>query len=58
MNDERDPKLEALFQESVPEDLSNDFTDKVMTGVENRHRNLVIGRVAIVALPGGWPVRM
>jgi len=50
MNDERDPKLEALFKDAAAESSSDDFTDKVMMGVASRHRNVMIGRIAIVAL--------
>lgn len=50
MNDERDPKLEALFTDAEAESPNDDFTDKVMTGVASRRRNVMIGRIAIVAL--------
>ncbi|MDH3334953.1 MAG: hypothetical protein OES59_07350 [Gammaproteobacteria bacterium] len=50
MNDERDPKLEALFTDSAAESPNDDFTDKVMTSVASRRRNVMIGRIAIVVL--------
>jgi len=60
MNDERDPKLEALFKDAAAESPNDDFTDKVMTNddftdkvmasVASRRRNVMIGRIAIVAL--------
>ena len=50
MNDERDPKLEALFTNAAAESPNDDFTDKVMTNVASHRRNVMIGRVAIVAM--------
>ncbi len=50
MNNERDPKLETLFDEAATTSSDDEFTDRVMTSVESRHRNVMIGRVAIVAL--------
>jgi hypothetical protein len=50
MNDERDPKLEALFTDAAAEPPNDDFTDKVMTGVASRRRNVMIGRIAIVVM--------
>lgn len=50
MNDERDPKLEALFTDAAAESPNGDFTDKVMAGVASRRRNVTIGRFTIVAL--------
>ena len=50
MNDEKDPKLEALFANAAAESPNDDFTDKVMTGVASRRRNVLIGRIAIVAM--------
>ena len=50
MNDERDPKLEALFTNAAAELLIVGWTDKVMTNVARRRRNVMIGRIAIVAL--------
>lgn len=50
MNDERDPKLEALFRDATAESPNDEFTDKVMAGVAGRRRNVMIGRITIIAL--------
>lgn len=50
MNDERDPYLESLFAERRIDIVEGDFTDKVMRQVEQRQRNVVLGRVAFVML--------
>ncbi len=50
MNNERDPQLEAMFADAAAESPNGDFTDKVMTSVATRRRNVMLGRVAIVAL--------
>ncbi len=50
MNDERDPALEALFEEAR-QDLSDErFTDAVLARVEARRRRVLSGRLAIVVL--------
>lgn len=50
MNDERDPQLESLFANAAAESPNGSFTDRVMTSVANRRRNVLFGRIAIVAL--------
>jgi len=50
MNNERDPELEVLFADAAAESPNGDFTDKVMKGVASRRRNVMFGRIAIVAL--------
>ena len=50
MNDERDPELEVLFAGAATDAPNGAFADKVMVGVESRRRNLMYGRIAIVAL--------
>lgn len=50
MNDERDPLLESMLMLDEGELVEDDFTQQVMTNVENRGRNVLLGRVAIVAL--------
>lgn len=50
MNDSRDPVLEALFVTTERVELEDDFTAEVMSSVEKRRRNVIIGRFAIVAL--------
>ena len=50
MNNERDPELEVLFADAAAESPNGGFTDKVMTSVASRRRNVMFGRIAIVAL--------
>ena len=50
MNDERDPLLESLFSQAEHELVEDKFTVQVMDRVKKRRRNVLIGRVAIVAL--------
>jgi hypothetical protein len=49
MNDERDPLLESLFSQAENELVEDKFTVRVMAGVKKRRRNVLIGRLAIVA---------
>ncbi len=48
MNDERDPVLESLFVQAERELVDDTYTAQVMAMVEKRHRNVTIGRLAIV----------
>jgi hypothetical protein len=50
MNDERDPELEVLFSRAEEESLNGDFAARVMTGVNNRSRNVYLVRFLIVIL--------
>ena len=50
MNNERDPLLESLVAKAQRELVEDQFTEKVMTGVASRRRNILIGRIAIVVL--------
>ena len=50
MNDERDPLLESLFARAERELVEDKFTAQVMAQVATRRRNVLIGRIAIVAL--------
>ena len=50
MSNERDPVLETLFAESKLEINENGFSDQVMDGVEKRRRNVLLGRIALLAL--------
>ena len=50
MSEERDPLLEALFAKAARERVNGDFSAKVMANVDKRRRNVIIGRIAIVAL--------
>lgn len=50
MSDERDPLLESLFAQTRVDVDANDFDEKVMASVERRRRNVLIGRVALLAL--------
>jgi len=50
MSDERDPLLESMFREAASEPADAAFTAKVMTRVDKRSRNVILGRIAIVGL--------
>ena len=50
MSEERDPLLESLFAEAAIEPADEDFNNAVMANVKRRRRNVLIGRVSIVAL--------
>jgi len=50
MNDERDPLLESLFARAERELVEDKFTAQVMAQVATRRRNVLIGRLAVVAL--------
>jgi hypothetical protein len=50
MSDERDPLLESLFAEAAIESADEEFNNAVMENVKRRRRNVLIGRVSIVAL--------
>jgi hypothetical protein len=50
MNDERDPALEALFSQAEEELPNGDFAARVMASVNNRRRNVLIGRVSVIIL--------
>ena len=50
MNDVRDPLLESLFVQAERELVDEEFTARVMARVATRRRNVLLGRLAIVAL--------
>lgn len=50
MSDERDPLLDSLFAEVANEQADDNFTAKVMLGIEKRRRNVIIGRIGIIGL--------
>lgn len=50
MSDTRDPLLETLFAQARVEVKADDFDEKVMAKVERRRRNVLIGRLALLAL--------
>lgn len=50
MSNERDPLLESLFAQTNVELNDDDFSEQVMTMVERRRRNVMIGRVGFLAL--------
>ncbi|MGI9234806.1 MAG: hypothetical protein ACR2RD_14325 [Woeseiaceae bacterium] len=50
MSNERDPVLESLFAQADVELNKNDFAGQVMAMVEKRRRNVLLGRVAFLAL--------
>ena len=49
MNDERDPVLEALFADAEQELVDDAYTSQVMDRIGQRCRNVMAGRLAIVA---------
>ena len=50
MNNDRDPLLESLFAQTDCDLAEDDFNAQVMAHVERRRRNVLLGRLAIVAL--------
>lgn len=50
MNDERDPWLETLFVQAERNLEDDNYIEQVMVRVEKRRRNVLIGRLALVAL--------
>jgi hypothetical protein len=50
MTEVRDPFLEALMMQSETDLAEREFTNRVMSMVEVRRRNVLIGRLAILAL--------
>ncbi len=50
MSNDRDPILEALFEESRPTIDENEFVERVMATVDSRRRFVMFGRLLIVAL--------
>ena len=50
MSNDRDPVLEALFEKTQPKIDKNGFVENVMARVDKRRRNVMIGRLLIVAL--------
>ena len=50
MNDERDPLLDSLFRQAEQELVDEQFTAGVMAGIDRRRRNILVGRLAVVAL--------
>ena len=50
MSDERDPLLDSLFAEAANEQADDNFTAKVMLGIEKRRRKVIIGRIGIIGL--------
>ena len=50
MNEERDPRLEALFGEAEQELSDDRFTMQVMMSVERRRRRVLAGRLGIAAM--------
>jgi len=50
MNDARDPLLESLFAQAESAPADDNFIAEVMANIDKRHRNVFIGRIAIVAL--------
>ena len=54
MSNERDPLLDTLFAEATRSQplaaVDTTFIDNVMAGIETRRRNVLFGRIAIVAV--------
>ncbi len=50
MIDKRDPLLESLFTQAESASAHDNFIAEVMANIDKRHRNVFIGRIAIVAL--------
>jgi len=48
MNDERDPMIESLFKDAEKELDGDVFTERVIAGVNRRHRRIVGVRIAII----------
>lgn len=50
MSDERDPLLESLFARAGTELNEKEFGEQVMAKVDERRRNVLIGRVGLVVV--------
>ena len=50
MSNDRDPILEALFEEARPTYEDDGYVERVMSKVDARRRNVMVGRLSIVAL--------
>lgn len=50
MSDERDPFLESLFAQATTELDEKMFTEQLRARIEKRRRNVLAGRVTLVAL--------
>ena len=50
MKDERDPALESLFVQAERELIDEQFTARVMTGIDRRRRTVLIGRLSVIGL--------
>ena len=50
MNEERDPLLESLFEQAEQQLVDDQFTTRVMAGIDRRRRNVMIGRFSAVLL--------
>lgn len=49
MNDDRDPKLERLFEEAETSLADDAFTEAVNGGLKRRRRRILFGRLAVLA---------
>jgi hypothetical protein len=49
MNDDRDPKLELLFEEAESSFADDAFTDAVSDSLRRRRRRILFGRIAVLA---------
>jgi len=50
MSNDRDPILEAMFEKSRPTYEDDGYVERVMAKVDGRRRNVMFGRLLIVAL--------
>ena len=50
MNDERDPLLESLFAQAERDFAGEEFTAGIMTRIQKRRRNVLVGRLGVIAL--------
>lgn len=50
MSDDRDPLLESIFEQANDELNDVDFVDNVMARVARRRRNVLLGRIGLVAV--------
>ena len=49
MNNDRDPKLELLFQHAETSLVDDAFTNAVNDGLKKRRRRILLGRLAVLA---------
>jgi hypothetical protein len=50
MSNDRDPILEAMFEKTRPTYEDDGYVERVMAKVDARRRNVMVGRLSIIAL--------